>query len=358
MSLIGLVNLTERLLNQTLGQGQDTQAAGKAATAAPTNNAANAEDLFTPSAHAAQGQNTAQAAGLFQVNQSALFSAAAQLLLTQTNAPAKNAVPVTATQPAVASVAPAATPAAAANVIIRNTPSTLAPATAAPLASTATNPLILNTSTLAPTAAAVAPAATSAAIAPTAASTPAATLTQLQNLNNALAALGIPQSDFARIDQIATFINDFNPVAFSSLLIQLEALAKAVSQQPASAPATAANAAGPAVATPAATNASTTGGANTGGNTGNPANFQISELSIRFTGINETQQTGGNGSGPAAGGSTTTNISAFQLQVEEVNLSLTNNAGQTVQVQAPQPAATASVVSGAPVAAKAQAAGA
>jgi hypothetical protein len=353
MSLIGLVNLTERLLNQTPGQKQDTQTVAKTATTVSnTNGGVTAtEDQFTPSAQAGQNQTTAQAAGLFQVSQFALFSAAAQFLLQQTNAPAQNTVPAPAAQPAPArNAAPAS---AAATIVIIN-PATLSAAPTPTLNSNATNPILLNPSPSATTAPVTAPAASTAPTAPTTSATGTTTLTQLQTLNNALAALGLPQSDFARIDQIADIINDFNPVAFTDLVNQLVALAQAASQQSA---ATAANTAvNPAVRSstaPANTNSSNTTAANGTGASTNPASFQISELSIRFTGVNETQQSGSNGSGQNSSGNAPGYFSAFRLEVEEINLSLTNNAGQTLQVQTPQQAAKVSTTPASQAATKA-----
>jgi hypothetical protein len=239
MSLIGPINLNQQVLNLTLGQGQDTQAT--ATTAAPTTNkndsATAVEDQFTSSAQTGQNQDTAEAAGLFQVGRTAIFSAAAQFLLTQTNPPAQNTVPPPTRQPAAANISAAPSQEAAATVIINKTPVTLAAPATAPLASNATNPIILNTAT--PASAAGTPAPTTAGspaaapLATTAAASTnvAATQAQLQALNSSLAALGLPASDFAQIDQIASIINDFNPVAFSAQVTQLEATAQTTPQE-------------------------------------------------------------------------------------------------------------------------------
>ena len=50
--------------------------------------------------------------------------------------------------------------------------------------------------------------------------------TQLNTLNNALAALGLSAADIRQIDRVASLINDFNPTAFTSLAYQLEAQAQ------------------------------------------------------------------------------------------------------------------------------------
>jgi hypothetical protein len=138
--------------------------------------------------------------------------------------------------------------------------------------------------------------------------------------------------EVAQIDRIASLIQDFNPTAFLSLVHQLEALAQANSPQ--SATANAANGTVPGSNFPAPANAASA--TNTNGTTS--GGFQLRELVIKFTGVQETLTGGTNGNG----GNTTLQLSAFNLQVEEVNLTLTNNGGQTVQVQAPPQAANAS----------------
>jgi hypothetical protein len=153
----------------------------------------------------------------------------------------------------------------------------------------------------------------------------------LQALNNALASLGLNAQQLAQVDRIASLIQDFNPTAFLSLVHQLEILARANSNQPAAA--NVANSAVPGSNSPAPDNtapANNSNGATSGG-------FQLRELVIKFSGAQETLTGGANGNG----GNSTLRLSAFNLQVEEDNLTLTNNAGQTLQVQEPQPAANA-----------------
>lgn len=196
MALIGLVNLTERLLNQTASQGQDTQAAAKAAKANPDNGiSAATEDHFTPSAHNAPAQATAQAAGLFTVSQFTLFTAAAGVL------PAHNAAPQAnqANRPApAANVVPAAAPQKA---VAANAPAPAAPTT---LAANSAGGVATGT---------------------------AAIQDQLQALNSALAALGLDHADILVIDRVASRLQDFNPTAFTSLVYQLEALAQNAARQ-------------------------------------------------------------------------------------------------------------------------------
>ncbi|HLK05774.1 MAG TPA: hypothetical protein VKT53_15155 [Candidatus Acidoferrum sp.] len=287
MSLIGLVNLAEKLFNQTQGNSnEDTGPASKAAKGIATQSAqAKPSDEFRPSAG-----NPANEAGLFQVSQASVFTAAASVLLVQGE-----------------NTAPAAGPAAG--------PAATTKASDAPVATTNTNTPpapATNTET------AAAPAATTNVT-----NTGAAQIqTELQSLNAALAALGLNTDEIAAIDRVAQLIKDFSPAAFTSLVSQLKVLAQDTAQPAATAPA----------------NTATTGGATGGTQAGG---FSIQQLSINFAGINETVQKGGN----------TLQISAFQLQVSEVNLTLNNGAtGQTATIQAPQAATPATTAAAAPIA--------
>lgn len=307
MSLVAIVNLADRLLNQTFGQDQETQSKSAPAKEARVEEKdGRNEDRFTRSVQATQAGPTAEAAGLFQVTQFTVFSAAADFLLTQTAAPPANQVEPAAPYPA--AVKPAVVPTPATNTAV-----------AAPVAAgTATNSAALKV----PAPASFAPATT-----PAATTTNLNTQEQLQALNNALAALGLPQADFAKIDRIASLIKDFNPVAFTDLVYQLAALAKAQSAQPAASGTNTANA--------------TTGAANNGAPNG--GGLHIQELVIRFSSVEAQGTIGGAGNG-TNGSNAIGNfqISAFNLQIQEVNLTLANNSGQTTKVQAPVAAATPS----------------
>jgi hypothetical protein len=121
------------------------------------------------------------------------------------------------------------------------------------------------------------------------------------------------------------------------LVYQLEALAQANASQ-----------SGAGATAPGATtaNPSQTNGA--GG-------FQIQELVIKFSGVQESiTQTGTS----TQGSNSNVQLSAFNLQVEEVNLTLANPAGQSLQVTAPQPAAPATLQTSAPAATLAKSAAA
>ena len=310
MSLVAIVNLAERLLNQSPQHGEAGPNGLNAAKAANTTNPPTTfDDLFTSSANGPAA--TAQDAGIFNVDRFAIFSAAADFLLGQAN----RAAPPPDANVAAQSIAAAG-----------NAAGTQATANAAQTPPTA------NANTQPPTQAANVPAQTlpltntAEITAPTSTAGSAAgsalnTQSQLQALNNALAALGLPATDLTIIDRIASLIQDFNPAAFTSLVYQLEALAN--SQSPQATPAAQAN--GPASAAPSSGNLTASGG------------LRIQELVVRFSAVNETLQSGN----PQTGGSTV-QFSAFNLQIQGVSLTFANNSGQTIQLQAPQLAAVTS----------------
>jgi hypothetical protein len=92
MAIIGIVNLAERLLNQTSTEGQGTQTASRQVTQASNEGQTQKlEDQFTPSR-----QNEGDA-GLFQVAQFSFFSAA-EFLRTQTAPPGTNQAALSAGQ--------------------------------------------------------------------------------------------------------------------------------------------------------------------------------------------------------------------------------------------------------------------
>jgi hypothetical protein len=323
MALVGIVNLAERLLNQTLSQGQETQASAKPAKAAGDNDQdkqVKTEDQFTPSAKNTPASTTAQEAGLFSVTQFTLFSAAADFLLAQTATPAATTAKLQTSNATAQTTAEANT-----NTSVPTTTQTAAttsPATTAAITTTNTTP---------------------------------STQEQLQSLNASLAALGLSRADITVIDRVASLIKDFNPTAFTDLVHQLEALARAATQQTA----TTNNLNAAAVANNSATtggNATTaTSPVNTSNVNANAASsnggFQVKELEIKFTGVQETLNAGqatAQGGGQANGDNSNVQISAFNLQIEEVNLTLTNNNGQALQVHAPNSAANANATPTAP----------
>ncbi|HEV3420982.1 MAG TPA: hypothetical protein VG075_11805 [Candidatus Acidoferrum sp.] len=60
--------------------------------------------------------------------------------------------------------------------------------------------------------------------------------------------------------------------------------------------------------------------------------FQLTELSVSFTGLNGTIPQGNQGNGTG----TTTQFLAFNLQIQEVRVTLGNPAGETAELQVPQ----------------------
>jgi hypothetical protein len=313
MSLVAIVNLAQRLLNQTFEQEQNATSHSKQAKTAPaTSTGLSFEDQFTSSA--ANGPATRQEAGLFNVQRFAVFSAAADFLLSQPI----QAAAAPAEPPVALKVTPndsAASPAAQhQNAPVAQVPTAALPViNAAPLDAHVDNNKAQATS-LNSTNQIPAPAPTEEVQATQSVPQAAATAaqpnpqSQLQSLNNSLASLGLNAADISIIDRIASLIQDFNPTAFSSLAYQLEGMAKA--------------------------NASTNTAAaapSTLSTQANANNFQIQELVVRFSAVDETLQTGN----PPTGG-TSVNFSAFNLQVEGVNLTFTNGTGKRLQVQAPQ----------------------
>jgi hypothetical protein len=245
MALTGLVNLTESLLNQTQAQQlgtqgpPQTQTTGSAVAQAaqedqfspsaqndPAQGAAQAaqEDQFTPSAQNDPLQGAAQAAGLFSVGQTALLSAAGELLLA--HAALAQGSPAN-TPPPVASLATSPTTVTTATNAVAGLQTPAAVATPPALAASANANNGIGAAPLAQ------PAAASAT--PNA---PAANVQdQLQALNNSLASLGLTAADIQQLDQIASLTNDFNPAAFASLAYQLELSAQAQNPSPQTAPA-------------------------------------------------------------------------------------------------------------------------
>ncbi|MBV9888375.1 MAG: hypothetical protein JO119_17675 [Acidobacteria bacterium] len=172
MSVTSVVNLNDGLLGQQSTQRAQGLLVNNAASPhAPIS--ALPQDQFTPSSLNESASSTAQAAGLF-------------------TAPPVSALPL--------NVPPA-------------TSQTGDAATSGPSASNAnaqSGPTLSDNATSA---------------APTAAGS-VSQQTQLNTLNNALAALGLSAANIRQIDRVASVINDFNPTAFTSLAYQLEAQAQ------------------------------------------------------------------------------------------------------------------------------------
>ena len=307
MSLVNFVNLAERLLNEHSAQGQDAQTLQKTPTPQASQESQRvAEDQFTPSTQNNQVADTAQAAGLFKAAQISFFSAAADFLLGQNTASQSNQND--AVNPAVSANTPPPTSNGAANI----------------------SPLVASATTASIFPASVTPTTSGASSSPS--------QKQLQALNQALTALGLSPQSIRQIDKLASVINNFDPAAFTELAYQLEQLAQLTGQQALQPTPTALGG----TAQPGATNspASPTTSA-TAEAASNVQKFQVQELVIKFSGLeaNGTTADSGNANGasPAAATSPATNVqaSAFNLQIEEVNLTLANGNGGTSQIQLP-----------------------
>jgi hypothetical protein len=273
MSISSIVQIASRLFNGDSGQDSQGQGKNKIAASQTQNNRTEFGDRFTPSAQG-EAANTGAGAAFFQVE---------QLRFTAINiqTPAGNTATTTAT-PATAAGGTTEPPVTAVDQ------PTAAPNTTAP----ATTP---------------APTITS----------PIQTQQDLQALNASLATLGLNAAEIAAFDQFAGVLLQFDPTALQDLQNQLNLLATRFQSQnaaPAAAPQTPATTA----QTPAAS-----------------PNFQLTELSISFSGLNGTltqknQGNQGNGNG------TTAQFSAFNLQIQEVRVTLSNPTGETAQLQVPQ----------------------
>ena len=409
MALTGIVNLADRLVNQsqpqteqssadstpTTSQGSSTSKSSASPVASVT-----AADEFTSSAQTPAAGATAQAAGLFSVATFSLFTAAAKFLLGDSGsgssaAPAAKPASVASNVQSPATITTAAS--STVNPSAQNTTSApssgnspaIATSANADNASALTTAPVNSTVSNLPFSAISATSATTALalIPPSSVAQSASVNSELQSLNTALSALGLPQSDIAVIDRIAALLKDFSPAAYSDLLHQFETLAQS---QLAPAAATF-----PSTTSATATTAPTTGasaldvinGANTLSsanvaaitpgaqpsspqtnlNTSNPApavangaagaipkesraagaTFQVQDLVIRFTSITETQT---NNASPQSSPQSTTNsktisrdssepvsqLNGLNLGVEEISVTLNNSLGQRAHVHVAQ----------------------
>jgi hypothetical protein len=194
---------------------------------------------------------------------------------------------------------------------------------------------------------------------------------ELQSLNTALSALGLPQSDIAVIDRIAALLKDFSPAAYSDLLHQFETLAQsqlapsatapppttsaAAAAAPASEPSSPQTNLGTANPAPAVANGATSA-VPKGGSAGG-ATFQVQDLVIRFTSITETQTNNASSTQNETNSKATSrNSSKFASQqnvvnlgVEEISVTLNNSLGQRAHVHVGQSSANPNSTSGSSV---------
>lgn len=210
MSVTGVVNLNDGLLGQNSTQQSPGLAQAKTsahASAGQTSPSALPQDQFTPSALTESANSTAEAAGLFSAPKAAalpnLVSASGQSTTDTNRSTAVGAASNAAAAGQASGGAIAAAPNGLGSI---NSPNTSNNAAASDSTSTA---------------------ATGAGS--------VAQQTQLQALNNALAAIGLSAADIREVDRVASLINDFSPVAFTSLAYQLEAQAQNPAQPSAAA---------------------------------------------------------------------------------------------------------------------------
>jgi hypothetical protein len=276
MSISSIVQIASRLLNGDSGQDSQGQSKSKIVASQAQNNRTEFGDRFTPSA---QGEAANSEAG-------GAFFQAEQLRFTAINIQT----------PAGSSAAATATPAPAGL-------NTAPPVTAVDQTTAAPNAVT-------PATAAATPAAATAS--------PIQTQQDLQALNASLSALGLNAAEIAAFDQFAGVLLQFDPNALQDLETQLNLLATRFQTQNAAPAATPHQSPATAPQPPAAS-----------------PNFQLTELSIAFSGLNGTltQKNQGNGNG------TTAQFSAFNLQIQEVRVTLSNPAGETAQLQVPQASA-------------------
>jgi hypothetical protein len=369
MALTGIVNLADRLVTQSQPQTGQSSADSAATTAQGSSTAkspaapdpsAPAADEFTLSAQTPAAGSTAQAAGLFSVATFSFFSAAAKFLLGNPGSGSPTAArpaPAPPSAPAAATAASATTNPSAQNPTLSpsggNAPAIASPANAdntPALATLPANSAVSNFPFPASSATSGTPAL--ALIPPSSEAQSASVSSELQSLNTALSALGLPPADIAAIDRIAALLKDFSPAAYSSLLHQFETLAQSQLAPPAATPpsplATNLSTASPAFASPPAVNSVPKG------SRASDATFQVAELLIRFTSVSETQtnNTSRTQSSPqSATNSKTTSrassasgsqLDALHLGVEEISVTLNNSLGQRAHVHVAQSGKTAS----------------
>jgi hypothetical protein len=274
MSVESITNVIQNLSDQLSGQTQinNVQKSFLGQTAPLA--AAVAEDTFTSSTQNGSAQTAAQEVGLFQ------FASGTPAAI-QTNSTAQTAVGA----PAIASTAQTAGTTNAGTSGIPGQPATESPA------------------------------AQSAASATTAANI----LLQIQSLNASLPALGLTNTEINQIDRIASLVQNFNPAAYANLVSQFEALA-----QNSGAPVSASTAVLP-----------STNSAPTGASSANVASYQVQNVSIKFTGSTQPGNSSFAGGGGNNSDANLPQSNSAGLQIGQVQFTLINGHGQTVQVQAP-----------------------
>ncbi|MGD0908651.1 MAG: hypothetical protein ABSA96_13795 [Candidatus Acidiferrales bacterium] len=306
----------------------------------------NFDSRFTPSS-ATSGQDSQENTGTYQVTQVQVFSAAALLLLggsSNQSAPiiGTNSTASAQTSPAISQ---ASQPAGSETAVQTVTPGgTTTPASTPPVTT-----VPISTAPVTTTPVTTAPVTTSGSS--------SNTQDPLQALNSALQTLGLSQQQIQAFDQVANFIESVSPAAFADLVQQFQALAQQSSQgsqsstaavatdstatpSPEATSALASSSVAPTVTAPTSTPSSPTpANSGTASSTAPPSGtYQIQELAIQFSGIDVQSNTGStNGSSGSSGG--TFDLSAFNLSIKEINVTLADGNGQTAQITTATPQA-------------------
>jgi hypothetical protein len=143
---------------------------------------------------------------------------------------------------------------------------------------------------------------------------------QIQSRNASLPALGLTNTEINQIDRIAALVQNFNPAAYANLVSQFESIAQTAG---AATPANALllpNASGP---------------SNSGNSANNPG-FHVQGITLQFTGPTQpgSSSFAGGGAGKDADANNTQANSAG-VQVANVQFTLVNGNGQIMQIQTP-----------------------
>lgn len=273
MPIENISGLIQNLSDQLFGRAQNSNVQkGLLGLASPIHPAV-VEDTFTPSAQNGSALVPAQDAGLFQFAPGTLTANQNNPALPR----AHGAIPLLSATPGSAPSAPGASEAAA------QSPAEHFPGQATNGAASSANLQL-----------------------------------QIQSLNAALPALGLTNTEINQIDRIAALVQNFNPAAYANLVSQFEALA-----QNSGTPTPAKTIQPPNVSDP-----------NNSGNATNTSGFHVQGISLQFTGSTQP----GNSSFAGGGGKNTdaTNSQTTAgVQIGNVQFTLVNGSGQTVQIQAP-----------------------
>ena len=334
------------------------------------------DDRFTRMGGYDQDDNGSGAS--VSASQVMLFSLSGTFVLAQTPASSSSSQ----TDPTTAMTQTTSTPASSSTT----TPTTSQNASSSSDAAATTDP----TSTTAVQPAVTSAAPTTATTGTDAASGNSSASSGLQELNNALAALGLNQQEIGVFDQIAQLIQGISPTAFNDIAAAIEALAQQSGQaapttastaQPVAAAgsqaaptsadnsgSTASGGSAPGASSTSSTQDSTssgsssasaaTQGASSDGSSGSPTStVQVEEISIQFSEVQvEAQANSNNSSNGGQGSPSNSNSSsastdstgssleyvAFKLQIEEISATLSSGASQPAQSSDPSTGSSSS----------------